>query len=152
MYDTINQNIERCGLHIFGIGGGEGSPSFCYTIGFAKLGLPEQIVFSLDMRMVAPYLNRYYDEVVNQKTREAGPAVLTPEEDWFNLPLSIVNAADDLVRKYACQAFYFAEEAGWDAPSFTQWVWCDTQGKFPWQEGYDHARFKELQPVLARLA
>lgn len=151
MFDAINQNIERCGLHIFAIANGEDSPSFCYTIGFAKLGFPEQIIFSLSPRVASWYFNRYYDEVVNHKTREAGPTVLKPEEGWFNLPVSLVNAADDLVREYAVQAFHFAESQGWDAPNFTQWVWCDPQRRFPWQKGYDTARYEKLQPMLARL-
>src|SRR5690606_33382240 len=110
-----NQNIQRCGLHIVTVKAEKNSPSFCYTIGFAKHGLPEQIIFSVEAHAAARHFSRYYDEVVNLKTREAGPAVFT---STFG-PLSIINAADDLARKYAFQAFHFAEEAGWAAPSFT---------------------------------
>lgn len=150
-FDEIKANVDRCGLHIFGIAGSKDSPSFTYTIGFAAHGLPEVIVFGLDSRMVGPYLNRYFDEIVNQKTRDAGPGMLMPEDDWFNLPLSVINAEQNKANGYACQAAYFAEDMGWDAPNFVQWVWCDRNGLFPWQNGYDAVTFSKRQPVLGRL-
>ena len=149
-FEAIKANIDRCGLHIFGIGAGDDGPGFTYTIGFAAHGLPEVIVFSLDMRMVGPFINRYYDEIVNKKTRDAGPAVLLPDDDWFNLPLSVINVEPGRADRYAFQAIYFAEDMGWERPDFVQWVWSDTQGKFPWQEGFEKERFGQAQPVLAR--
>lgn len=148
-FADIKANVDRCGLHLFGIFGSEDSPPFTYTIGFAAHGLPEVIVFGLDMRMVAPFLNRYYDEIVNQKTRDAGPAVIQGE-DWFNLPMSVINCERDRVEDYAVQAFAFAEDMGWKKPEFVQWIWPDTNGKLPWQSGYEKEKFSKVQPVLAR--
>lgn len=148
-YQDIKQNIDRCGLHLFGIFGDAESPPFTYTIGFAAHGLPEVIVFGLDMRMVAPFLNRYYDEIVNQKTRDAGPAVIQGE-DWFNMPMSVVNVESGRADEFAHQAIYFAQDAGWKKPEFVQWVWPDTKGKLPWQAGYEKEKFGKVQPVLAR--
>ena len=149
-YGDIKQNVDRCGLHLFGIFGDEKSPPYTYTIGFAAHGLPEVIVFGLDMRMVAPFLNRYYDEIVNQKTRCGGPGVLSPEDDWFNMPMSVVNVESGRADDYAVQAFAFAEDMGWKKPEFVQWVWPDTKGKLPWQQGYEKEKFGKVQPVLAR--
>lgn len=149
-FDEIKANVDRCGLHIFGVAGSKDSPSFTYTIGFAAHGLPEVIVFSLDPRVVGLYLNRYFDEIVNQKTRDAGPGMLMPEDNWFNLPLSVINADRAKASEYACQALYFASDMSWDAPNFVQWVWPDRNRLFPWQNGYDAVTFSKRQPVLGR--
>lgn len=145
-FNHIKANVDRCGLHIFGIHASEDAPAFTYTIGFAALGLPEVIVFALDYEMVGPYINRYYDEIVNQQTRDAGPGVI----DWFTHPMSVINAEQDKAAEYAAQAFYFAEDMGWRKPQFVQWVWSDTNGKLPWQQGYEKDKFAKAQPVLAR--
>ncbi len=149
-FDEIKANIDRCGLHIFGIAGSKDSPSFTYTVGFAAHGLPEVIVFGINASLIVPYINRYYDEIVNRKTRDAGPGMLVPDDDWFNLPMSVINADQAKASSYAPQAFYFACDMKWDVPNFVQWVWCDPDGKFPWQKGYDRARFEKYQPVLGR--
>ncbi|SUE95900.1 Uncharacterised protein [Ectopseudomonas mendocina] len=149
-FEAIKANIDRCGIHLFGIFASEDGPGFTYSIGFAAHGLPEVIVFALDMHMVGPYINRYYDEIVNKKTRDAGPAVLMPEDDWFNLPLSVINVESGRAEDFAVQAYAFAEDMGWKKPEFVQWVWSDTAGKMPWQQGYDKERFGKAQPVLAR--
>lgn len=44
-FKQIKSNVDRVGLHLFGIFGSEDSPPFTYTIGFAAHGLPEVIVF-----------------------------------------------------------------------------------------------------------
>ena len=148
-FKQIKSNVDRVGLHLFGIFGSEDNPPFTYTIGFAAHGLPEVIVFGLDMKMVAPFLNMYYDQIVNQKTREAGPAVLEGD-DWFNMPMSVINCDPDKIEEYAVQAFAFAEDIGWSKPNFVQWVWPDTKGKLPWNAGYEKEKFGKVQPLLAR--
>lgn len=147
-YDQIKANVDRCGLHIQAVFQSETAPAFTYTIGFARLHLPEVICFGLDSRMMAPFMNRYYSEIVSG-LRDPGPAVLEGD-DWFNHPLSVINADQKLAAEHACQAVYFSQDMRWKEPEFVQWVWCDTNGKLPWQEGYEKERFGKLQPVLQR--
>lgn len=149
IFDQIKANVDRCGLHIQGVFPSAEGPGFTYTIGFTRLGLPEVICFGLDMKMIAPFMNRYYDEIVNQKTRDAGPGMLMPEDNWFNLPLSVINAEQSKASVHACQAFYFACDMKWDVPNFVQWVWCDHNGLFPWQKGFD-GKYFPMQPILGR--
>lgn len=149
IFDQIKSNVDTCGLHIFGIFGTEKEPGFTYTVGFAAHGLPEVIVFALDARMITPFLNRYYHEIVVEKTRLAGPAVLEGE-DWFNHPLSVINCERDKVREYGCQAFNYAEAVGWNEPDFVQWVWTDETGKLPWQTGFNES-MRDAQPILCKV-
>jgi len=147
--EVIRANVERCGLSVFGIGGDKDSPGFVYTVGFAKHGLPEVIVFSLPPQMIMPLINQYYDEIVNQKVRDAGPCTLN---DWFNLPMAVINADREKAAKYAVQGEVYAANAGWDKPQYVQWVWSDANGHLPWEEGFDHARFDAAQPLLVVLS
>lgn len=149
-FDLIKANVDRCGLHIMGVGGTEDCPPFTYTIGFAAHGLPEVIAFALDYKVVGQYLNRYFDEIVVQKTRDAGPAVLMPEDDWFNMPFSVINADQAKAEEWGCQAFYFAEDMGWKKPEFVQWVWPDPAGNLPWQAEWN-ASFNRHQPLLTKV-
>lgn len=146
MIEIIERNYQQFGLHIAMIFGG-GSGGFTYTVGMTGIGLPEVICFGLDGRMIGPYLNRYFVEIKSGLIKP-GPGVLSPDDNWFNMPMIIIDADADLAREYTAQAEEFARHKGWPKPSYVQWCWPDSKGALPWEPSFED-RFKGVQPVLA---
>lgn len=122
--------IKDHGIAIVGVYPGEHSPGFSYTIGFTNLGLPEVICFSVPFDHIMPALNRYHAELL-AGSKPVGPCVI---DDYFNLPLTVIEAEQNVVEEYVSQALAYYEivEEGKMKPKFVQWVIPDKNGKFPW--------------------
>jgi hypothetical protein len=132
---AIQDNIDKHGHHVMGVGAGPSSPSFAYTIGLtAKYGT-ELIVFALPMNMACGFLNQI---------AELGAIQLEePYTDIANFPLH-VRKCTPAASKYGVQA-----EAFYGRPvQFCQVILCDRAGKLPWEAGFDHAHMGPMQPLL----
>ncbi|RRU90106.1 DUF4262 domain-containing protein [Stutzerimonas xanthomarina] len=144
IFRDIGQSVRLVGFHILGIEDAEtGLPLFVYTVGMARLQLPDVISFGVRHDSIAPALNTYCLELITGK-RKPGPAVI---DDWFSVPVTVIEASASMARPYAIQAYAYSEHRGWAPPRFMQWVWPDKSGNLPWELGFDQA-LSLRQPVL----
>lgn len=133
----IKDNIKKHGLHLNGI---TADPVFIYSTGLAAHNLPEIIIFGLPMEFAGTYINKIGTEMIQGKEF----ALHTPyfgyvDEDYpfmfIELPQTAIDEHMNVTKK-----FYSGFKA-W------QFVWTDTDSKFPWQYGFEE-KFKNMQPVL----
>ncbi|GBG14515.1 chemotaxis protein [Novimethylophilus kurashikiensis] len=139
--EQVEAIIEQYGLAVIPTGTEcAGRPvKFSYTVGLSSQGMPELIVFSMPPDISQPILNHAANLL-----RKNALAFDEPVQFKF-LPLPLVfkkvpaGAAEDFI----CVANV---RAGEPLPA-VQVVWCDADGNFPWQAGFDE-RAKFAQPLL----
>jgi len=140
----IKEMIERSGIAIIGVShdAENNVPAFFYTVGFTDIGMPEVILFGLPEKHALPAINRYFSEV-KEGTRPSGPSLI---DDYFNLPVQIINADAEISLGIASDTVAYYENQGKDLkPTFVQWVLSDKNGEFPWSENFEPHFY---QPVI----
>lgn len=140
----LKKLIEKIGVAVIGVGEDpeHGIPAFYYSIGLTELGHPEVIVFSLPIKAATSTVNRYFFEVKNGTITDK-PQVI---EEWFNVPVHIIEVDDDAAKHFGNQAFqYYKHTNPALTPKFVQMVLTDRNGVAAWEPGYeDHF----VQPIL----
>jgi hypothetical protein len=145
MFAKIDADIEHIGFSMIGVGGSPTNPSFVYTIGLTQQGMPEIIMIGLPYQYAGQAFNDYYDSVRKGEPEKSGVV-----EELFNLPVYIGEIENlDLLDGYCGITKRWCESKGL-TPRFTQWVWTDKAGKFPWDPAFDH-HFDKYQPVLCKI-
>jgi Domain of unknown function (DUF4262) len=138
----IEDNIEKYGHTIQYVQGDSGDPSWAYTIGRMRSGLPELVVTGLDPASSAGVLKVVHDEwqqVVNGMQPSGGG----PEIRLMPVPRSVVESTD-----YLSGAVAYSRRHLVRFPSAQQIIWADPSGSFPWDVSCA-ARYRRLQPIIA---
>jgi len=120
----------------------DAGPGFNYTTGFqVTLGHPEIVVFDWQSELAATVLWDIYRAV------EAGraPAIGTPTDEFTSRPLVPLPVSVTHYREYLGWNCWFYNGDDFEC---LQLVWPDSADIFPWQEGFDVARYGNLQPDL----
>lgn len=141
--------IDKYGVAIVGVEGDpqEVSPPIAMSIGMTEKGLPEFIMQGMNPKMMAGALNFICNQIIagDQKAEER---LIT---DMFNLPLQVVEVTSEYVTEVAGSVFNYYDGSE-HKPKFMQVILCDKSGKFPWDEGYDHAEMDIYQYVMGKPA
>lgn len=136
--DQIQETIEKYGLQIIGVGG-QGQPSFSYTIGLtAKFGY-ELLVCGLPSHIA--------HSVLNTIALDGTVELDVPTTKFTNLPLLFKETDMSLGKlhdQYVCQAdnFYGKEV------TVVQIILSDRQGRTPNDDTYDHEYMDKFQPLF----
>jgi hypothetical protein len=116
--------------------------SFSYSTGFwLSRGIPEIILFSLPRDVTHNVLWDFFRDA------EIGnpPPMGTPIEGIFgNARAVFLPVAQVHYEEHLGSAIWFYQ---WEAFPCLQLVWPDTQGRFPWERGFEE-RFRPDQPDL----
>lgn len=136
------EDIQRYGLHILKVAGGNEWPEFAYSVGlFQSFAHPEVIILGLPGDIAQDILNGLADVIRSGKR-------CAPEDE-----------TEDLVERYPCKFLDVPFEQmfahfGWaiwyyDDRMFPvlQLVYPDRMGRWPWESGVS-PEFASQQPVL----
>ncbi len=140
-HDEVVKNMEgEMGWHITGV---MDSPAFTYSTGLTQYSLPEFIVSGLPMETSAYFINQIGSEMKDGKRLEVGKKYF--KYTASGLPIVFVEVSKEVMEeKMTVTGFHFQD--GFKA---LQLVWCDTDGKFPWEEGFEE-KFIEHQQILGK--
>ncbi len=140
----IATDIQTSGYSILTVFDPEGQlPWFGYTIGLYETAhRPEVIMIGLTQERLLGFLHLIARNLLAGASYEAGAT--TTELTASNKPCFFGLVDPVHYDEYVGQASVYY--AGQPFPVL-QCVWCDTQGRFPWQEGFEE-RFREHQPLL----
>ena len=142
--DTLDAYIQKIegliaeyGWAVQGVGAGDGDPQFSYTVGLTALGHPEIIIESLPPAPALGILN-IIGGAIKEQGRRFEPGDVVRGILGNDLPLAFIEArkTDDLT---VVGRIYGTRDA-------LQAVWCDTAGRFPWDEEYGMS--VDVQPLL----
>jgi hypothetical protein len=146
VHDKFDEDIARVGWSCMGVGGGEDSLPFIYTIGLHLKGLPELLVIG----GIGPSLHSVVNESASRMV--AGGAFTHGQRIGFGGEHSLVAVhcdSPDAWDEYTIQA---ASYYGHRDYKVIQLVLCDQQGRYPWDSGCadPYARQPVLGPTPGR--
>ncbi len=127
------QGIREQGFGVFSVGGGDGEPSFAYTIGLSDSQLPQLLAVGISTRAAGAIVHHLATDLVSGKlTQESIDKKL---EDYANLPI-VLKSVEDPAKwgKYMIQMDRFRTTD--NAVKVLQVVFPDMNGVFPWEPGY----------------
>lgn len=147
-FTRVLDNIERVGWHVQGVGGceKEKTPCFAYTVGLCTKGKPELILSGMPFEVLLHYINHISLDMVNDdKEVKAGDILYgyLPQEEHAFAVLE-VNEEQYEEHMTITEAIFGEED---DVITPLQLVWCDTNGKFPWDDGFEE-RFLPHQELF----
>lgn len=137
----LKAGIEQSGIVIMTAGGeAPGVATLCFTAGFTDIGMPEVIIIGLPINVAVGAINIYHAQLL-EGVKKPGPCRI---EDYFNCPVQVIEADEELAILYADRTadYYEGQPVKW-----VQWVLSDRMGKFEWEVGYDHAGMPSI-PML----
>lgn len=125
----------------------EPAPSFVYTVGLSCIRQgyaawvdappgagffdhPELFIVGLDPHVGTSFLNDLGTRVKDGATLAAGDVF----DDIANLPLRLISIDSQMAEMNFANAYFATPARAVDA---LQVCWPDTQGRFPWENGYD---------------
>lgn len=133
--------IERRGHAVIGTftqGPGDSDISMAYTVGLAKKGLPEIVVFGVPREAAMPILNSAAALLIAGKLETD-----VPVSKLASMPLVFKHVAPEATEKYLTES---TDNAGRPVAAL-QMVWPDTQGRFPWDPRFEQ-QLRAAQPLL----
>ncbi|MDX6749384.1 DUF4262 domain-containing protein [Geminicoccaceae bacterium 1502E] len=139
--DEARAAIEEFGHVVMTIGAGEGEPPFAYSVGLARLNLPEILVMGLDADTMhglvnnAVYMMRESGEPFEEGARVDGIA--------RGYPVVFRRIGHTAAQEYLRVASVFYG----DGFTAMQMVWPDAEGRMPTEPGFDQ-RFRPDQILL----
>lgn len=128
------ETISRHGWMVQGVGAGEDSPGFHYTVGLTLERHPEIITFGLPYQMGGTILNSVADLLRSGKRIEHGSI---RRDVIQNFPVEFVRVDEEQSRDHLTMAHRLLS-GGVTPVVALQMVWPDAQGRFPWDEGFDY--------------
>lgn len=146
LLQKYKSNIDQFGCAIVGV---SGDVTFCYSIGFAKNGFPDVfIVGSINPEAMMGIINNVFDrwKSTGVMLGRVGD-ILGGGLDVDLQPIDM--SSPDFVEEFICQNTYFySEYCEYDKipkgnNRFVQILWPDTNGCFPYEQGYNHVRFEQ---------
>lgn len=134
----LEQLIEKYGWAVQHVEGGEwpSEPPMSYTVGLTMLGHAELVLLGLPAESSMPYLSAVVEQVRNGVSFKAGQLTRIPRRT--GTPVAFIQVEDD-TQLTAIPMLY-------DHFSCLQLVWCDSRGRFPWDQAWANAI--EDQPFL----
>jgi hypothetical protein len=148
--ERIKRTIEEEGFFIMGVFPTEESPGphFAYTVGLA----PEEaelIMFGLDIETMAQLFQTIVEEQQKGKVFLSGRAYPGLVEGPLPLSFRSISEEAEQIGQYMRVAVRWHRQQGRTVFPVMQVIWPDSQGKFPWDAGFEE-RFREQQPLLGR--
>jgi hypothetical protein len=136
----IQEDKDNIGWTVMGIGQAPDFPNFNYTVGMVDHQLPEIICVGLPITVSHHIINDICNRMMD------GLKIKTNKQyDQFsNLPLQFIEVNEDHVIDKMCLSTRTAKRSDFKA---LQMVWCDTKGKFPWEDNFE-TKFISAQPLL----
>ncbi|HEX7099363.1 MAG TPA: DUF4262 domain-containing protein [Acidimicrobiia bacterium] len=116
-------------------------PAFAYTVGMFGLGHPEFLVFDLDPGVSAHLLNLLGERVREGEDFIPGTTVEVDLGKPVNLVFEEVPNPGEIV--FSANRFY--QRPPQVSVPVIQITYPDDQGRYPWDEGYDHT-FRQPRP------
>ena len=146
MQVQIRHNVETYGCHVMAVFPTKAHPGvpWAYSIGIPTTfpGAAEVIVVGLDPDTAHAIINNVVAEMRKGKTFADGQEAHGLVK---KLPLTFRKVAERHYDNYVGQGqIYHKSDSNWP---LLQIIWPDTQGRFPWQEGFED-RFRAKQPLL----
>lgn len=139
---TLVGKVREHGWFANHVGAGDATPAFSYTIGFALLGHPEIIVFSLPSGTAHGLFGDLYGRVAGGGAWPVGRRF----GDLFRGADALLAPVDPaLAARHMLSARWFY---GRDDFPCLQLVWPDRKGRFPWEAGAE-PEFAGDQPDLS---
>lgn len=118
-------------------------PDFGYTVGlYQTAGHPEVLMTGLTQPILRRFLDLISRSVLSGTRFDAGST--STELMASRLPCYFAPIDPRHYDEYLGQAVVYYGDRSFPA---LQCVWCDTQGRFPWQAGFEE-RFRAMQPLL----
>jgi hypothetical protein len=126
MHKDIDRDIQKYGRSIIGVGGEGDDPSFAYTIGNWKAGLPELLVIGTRQ---AGFLNDLSEQMLDRGAAFANNELVSLGGRY---PLKAVIANKTARDRYTVQA---GEHFGTEGYALLQMLLADRNGVFPDEPG-----------------
>ena len=148
--ERIEQAIEEEGFFIMGVFPTAESPGphFAYTVGLAP-DEAELVMFGLDIETMAHIFHAVVEQQKEGETFQSGRAYPGLVEGSFPLYFRIITDEEELIDQYMRAAYRWHGKHGRAVFPVMQVIWPDSQGKFPWESGFEE-RFRAQQPLLGR--
>jgi len=141
-YDVegLRQRVREQGWDVVSVAVKGGVPRHSYTIGLARRGLPEFIVFGFSADLARPVLSDLAQRVLDGERfpTQVGLADVLP-----GMPAVLLEVPEAEANHYLVAAREYAPKS----LRALQIAWPDGQDLFPWQDGYDES-FRERQVIL----
>lgn len=138
--------IEEYGIEVIGVFGTieKPGPNFTYSIGMMDHGWPEIIAVGLPNITAHTFINQLF-----ALTKACGipPNIGEFDTELANLPMKFGAVSENNIREYLCQAYYRSEEKQIKMRAI-QLIWCDREGIFPDETGFDES-MRKLAVLLA---
>jgi len=139
----VIQNIDEFGIHLQGeCPKNDGDPGYIYTVGMTKHGLPELICFGLPHRLMVPYLNKTYHDLVTGAINKK----LKRDDDYWTFSTYFDEVDPILMRPFAPLVFDLFDNFK-TKPTFKQVVWPCKKGFYPF-ENQCSEEIKSRQPYF----
>ena len=140
--------IEEVGWAVVFVGASPTTPAFGYTIGlFSSFGQPELVMVGLQPGITQTILNNLGQSI--KESRKSLPVGKDFFEVFNTLPARLLPVEESHYNDYVGIAIRYYNQGEGPAVQFPllQCVWPDTNGVFPWQEGFNE-NFRATQPIL----
>ncbi len=143
--ETLIRNVRKHGCHIMDIMADEQGPGYAFSIGlFLNYGHPEIMVFGLDGKDAAAFINEICERAVKGQRYAAGDVIddlVAGDRFCFvDVPLRRYD-------EYLGTAIWFYAKSPRPFPCL-QLVWSDHDGRFPWDAKFDPS-MKSWQPLMS---
>jgi len=140
----MRKHIEEHGCSIIGVFGTEDRPNWTYSIGIPTT-VPEAaeiLIYGLGPDNAGRIINLVVEQLREGRIFDLGRQYRGILKD---LPVYFGRVEDRHYDDHVGQAQDYHESS----TGFPLWqlVWTDTQGRFPWQEGFEE-KFRVAQPLL----
>lgn len=147
-YDAVKENIKLHGCHLTGVFDAE--VPFTYTTGLALQDIPELILTGMNMHQAAPIINLIARKAI-AGTLELHDGDVLALDEYNNLPMALIKVSDEFRGELMGVTNRYMRENDKESYDALQIVWCDTDNKFPWDEGFEE-RFRKHLPLLGEVS
>ena len=130
MQDFIRASLADQGFATIAVGDPQGT--WAYSVGFTDLGHPEVLISGLHQKHCHEFLWSIFRAIQGGKVYKHGEV----DNDLGNLPCAFRLMQPEAAAEFGCQAFFWYEDQG-KTPTFLQLVLPDSDGRLPWEAGYN---------------
>jgi hypothetical protein len=138
----IDSRIEEFGHTCIWVGPNHKAPAFTYTVGMTECSWPELICMSLGPQSGIEIVDCVVSKLRSTDTKPFHGMIVT---EALNVPIHLIEMSEWLPPLYFVESQARNQRIG--RPELPirgfQAVWPDTEGKFPWEPGYDHYGFPQ---------
>jgi hypothetical protein len=139
--EKVAFHIKTYGVHIQHVLADEDNPPFSYTVGLTRLNHPEIITFGVPARVADAVLNDLATQVM-----ENDP--ISTERNYEGVFDGLLVRFRPVKKRLDGHYLRMADVTFEGVFSALQLVWTDSAKLFPWDDGYDQAKFGATQPLI----